>query len=75
MSRPQASPHGRPQNPPNIHTIAPLSTVTPPKYATTLIGMNAEEPYEPGVNLEFNMPASWEDMEALGLDPLTGQPA
>jgi len=22
---------------------------------------------------EFNMPASWEDMLALGLDPLTGE--
>lgn len=22
----------------------------------------------------FNMPASWAEMEALGLDPLTGEP-
>lgn len=22
----------------------------------------------------FNMPASWEECEALGLDPLTGEP-
>ena len=30
--------------------------------------------YEPGVNLEYGMPACWEDMERLGVDPLTGEP-
>lgn len=24
-------------------------------------------------NMRFGMPASWEEMEALGLDPLTGE--
>lgn len=33
------------------------------------------EQYQPGLNVTtFALPASWEDMEALGLDPLTGHP-
>lgn len=64
-----------PQSLPIIHRISKLSTSNPPDDTTTLDDMNGDEPYEPGVNLEFNMPASWEDMEALGLDPLTGYPA
>lgn len=30
--------------------------------------------YQPGVNVTvFRLPATWEDMEHLGLDPLTGE--
>lgn len=28
--------------------------------------------YQPGSNLAYGMPASWEDCELLGIDPLTG---
>lgn len=35
---------------------------------------HADATFEARPNLAFNMPASWEDMEALGLDPLTGEP-
>lgn len=32
--------------------------------------------YEPGTNVTvFGLPASWHDMEYLGLNPLTGEPA
>ena len=32
------------------------------------------QPYLPsGAALRLGLPASWEDMEALGLDPLTGE--
>lgn len=34
-----------------------------------------DDDYEPRANMVFGMPASWEDMEALGLDPLTGEPS
>lgn len=38
-------------------------------------GAPADEPTHPGINVTvFRLPASWEDMEYLGLDPFTGEP-
>ena len=48
------------------------STLQRPSCSMTAMS-DHDDHYEPGVNLDFGMPASWEDMEHLGLDPLTGE--
>lgn len=55
------------------------SPYIPQATAGTIEHMNAEhayaEPYEPGFNVTvYRLPASFEDMEYLGLDPETGEP-
>lgn len=44
----------------------------PRKYFVPWHG-GADDPRRTGANMRFGMPACWEDMEALGLDPLTGK--
>lgn len=42
-----------------------------PKYTAPRPNRNPQVPTK--ANMRFGMPASWEDMEALGLDPITGE--